>query len=363
MIETDLCVIGAGPAGLAASVEAARHGVKVTLIDENLKAGGQLFKQIHKFFGSKEHHAGIRGFNIGENMLKEAYSLGVDIRLRTLAYGIFENNTIGINEIDEMKNGLIKPIKIIIATGALENALAFPGWTLPGVMGGGAAQTLMNLYGLRPGRKAVMVGSGNVGLIVSYQLMQAGVEIAALVEAADKISGYLVHARKLLRAGVPIYLSATVKEAVGTNCVEKVILVSLDENFQPISGTETELEADTVCIATGLSPLNELARMADCSLCFSKSLGGFIPIHDKNMKTTNDDIYIAGDISGIEEASSAMEEGRIAGIAVAESLGRIDKKNAEQLKAVCYERLCQLREGPFGEARQKAKKALWKEVD
>lgn len=358
MIKTDLCVIGAGPAGLGAAIEAATYGVKVTLLDENMKAGGQLFKQIHKFFGSKEHMAGIRGFDIGEKMLKDAGDLGIDIRLRTLAYGIFEDNIIGINAIDEMKNGLIEAKKIIIATGALENALAFPGWTLPGVMGGGAAQTLMNLYGLRPGKKVVMVGSGNVGLIVSYQLMQAGVKVIALVEAAEKISGYMVHLRKLLRAGVPVYLSATIKEAIGKNFVEKVVLVSLDQNFEKILDTEIEIEADAVCIATGLSPLTELARMAGCDFTYIKSLGGFIPVHDRNMKTTNNDIYVAGDIAGIEEASSAMEEGRIAGIAVAEALSKISGSEAKVLKDACIDRLNQLREGPFGYLRQSGKEEL-----
>ncbi|MBQ6496924.1 MAG: FAD-dependent oxidoreductase, partial [Firmicutes bacterium] len=108
MINTDICIIGAGPAGLAAAIEAAQAGAKVTLIDENHKAGGQLFKQIHKFFGSKAHQAGIRGFDIGENLVREARNLGVDIRLRTDAYGIFEDGIIGINSIDEEKNGLVK---------------------------------------------------------------------------------------------------------------------------------------------------------------------------------------------------------------------------------------------------------------
>ncbi|MCL2388366.1 MAG: NAD(P)/FAD-dependent oxidoreductase [Defluviitaleaceae bacterium] len=355
MITTDLCVIGAGPAGLAAAIEAAKQGVSVTIIDENIRAGGQLFKQIHKFFGSKEHHAGVRGFDIGEKLLKEAGSLGVDIRLRTAAYGIFEGNKIGIHASIDKRNGIVDAKKVIIATGGMENSPAFSGWTLPGVMGAGAAQTLANLYGIKPGEKAIMVGSGNVGLIVSYQLMQSGVEVVALVEAANKISGYLVHARKLLRAGVPIYLSATVKEAIGTKCVEKAILISNN-------GTELELEADTICIATGLSPLSELASMAGCAFSYNKTLGGFVPLHDRNMKTSNDDIYVAGDVSGIEEASTAMEEGRIAGISVAQALNKLSNTEAEDLIEKCYTRLNQLREGSFGAIRQTAKEALFKEA-
>lgn len=361
MIKTDLCIIGAGPAGLAASIEAAKLGVKVAIIDENHLAGGQLFKQIHKFFGSKAHQAGVRGIEIGENMLNEAQKLGVEFHLRTVAYGLFEKNVVGVNKIDEKKNGLIQAQKIILATGATENALSFPGWTLPGVMGAGAAQTLMHIHRLKPGNRVLMVGSGNVGLIVTYQLLQARINVIGLVEAADKISGYIVHARKIQRAGVPIYLSTTVKEAKGTNYVEKAVIVSLDQNFCEIKGTEEEIDVDTICIATGLSPLAELAWMAGCEFLYSKDLGGFVPLHDDDMQTTKEGIYVAGDIAGIEEASSAMEEGRIAGIAAAEALGYIKKDEAKLIKEEYRKRLNELREGPFGRKRSEAKKILIKE--
>ena len=343
MIKTDICVIGAGPAGLTAAIEARKCGAEVILIDENQRAGGQLFKQIHKFFGSKEHQAGVRGIDIGDALLREAIELGVQIRLRTVAYGIFEDGIIGIHDIDEEKLGLISAKKTIIATGAVENALPFDGWTKPGVMGAGAAQTLMHLYRLKPGNKIVMVGSGNVGLIVSYQLMQAGVEVVALVEAAPKISGYMVHARKLLRAGVPIYTQTTVKEVKGENGVEKVLLRSTVQD-EDMKDAPIELTADTVCIAVGLSPLAELAHLAGCDFTFTKSLGGFVPIHDENMKTSQNDIYVAGDIAGIEEASSAMEEGRIAGISACERLNLVSGEELKTYKESCYTRLAGLRQ-------------------
>lgn len=361
MIKTEVCIIGAGPAGLAAAIEAAKHGAKVIVLDENHLAGGQLFKQIHKFFGSKSHQAGVRGIEIGENMLEKAKNLGVEFHLRTVAYGLFQDNVIGINKIDERRNGLIKAQRIILATGATENALTFPGWTLPGVMGAGAAQTLMHIHRLKPGNRVLMVGSGNVGLIVSYQLLQAGVKVVGLVEATDEISGYIVHARKIQRAGVPIYLRTTVKEAIGEKEVRKAVLVSLDRDFCQVQGTETELDVDTICIATGLSPLSELAWMAGCKFIYIKDLCGFIPVHDKNMETTKKGIYVAGDIAGIEEASSAMEEGRIAGIAAAESLGHIEASKAKELKEEYAKKIDELREGPFGQKRRFAKEQLIKE--
>ncbi len=353
MKTTDIAVIGAGPAGLSCAVEAAKAGAKVTVLDENLKPGGQLFKQIHKFFGSREHRAGTRGFRIGRQLLEETERLGVEVLLDAAVYGIYEDRLIAF--ITNGKDHTLKAEKIVMATGASENALAFPGCTLPGVMGAGAAQTMINVNRVLPGQKIVMVGSGNVGLIVSYQLMQAGADVVALIEAAPKIGGYGVHASKIRRAGVPIYISTTIKEVVGKEKVEEVITVELDEKWQQVKGTEKQFNADTVCLAVGLSPLTELAWMAGCEFTFIPALGGHVPIHDRNMETTLKGIYVAGDITGVEEASSAMEEGRLAGVACAESLGYYDEKQALELKNQIWGRLDALRTGPFGEGRFTAK--------
>lgn len=357
MIETECAIVGAGPAGMSAAIEAARAGVRVSLFDENPRPGGQLIKQIHKFFGSKDHRAGIRGIDIGQQLLKDAQDLQVNIQLDTVVWGIFEKNTLGI-----AKKGLVDRVsakKIILASGASENMVAFPGWTLPGVMGAGAAQTLMNLHRILPGKRVLMVGSGNVGLIVSYQLLQAGAEVVALIEAAKKIGGYLVHAAKVKRIGVPIYTSHTVKEAQGTHSVEKAVITKVDERWNPIQGTEMEIKVDTICIAAGLSPLAELAWMAGCSFIWCAELGGHIPVHDENLETTVKGLYVAGDVTGIEEASTAMEEGRLAGTAVAQSLGYTDEEKVKTIRSEINSRLAELRKGPFGDFRQKAKESIF----
>jgi thioredoxin reductase len=358
MKRTQVAIVGAGPAGLAAAIEVARAGGKVTLLDENSRPGGQLFKQIHKFFGSREHKAGVRGFRIGEQLLEDTKRLGVEVLLDSPVYGIFRDFTIGY--INANKEYSIKAERIILATGASENALAFPGATLPGVMGAGAAQTLINVHRVLPGKKVIMVGSGNVGLIVSYQLMQAGADVVALIEAAPEIGGYGVHASKIRRAGVPIYTSHTIKEVFGKDCVEGAVIVQLGGDWQPIEGTERILKADTVCIAVGLNPLSELAWLAGCEFAFIPELGGHVPKHDLNMETTLKGLYVAGDITGVEEASSAMEEGRLAGIACAESLGLYPHDAAERLKQEVRERLNALRTGPFGQKRRDAKDRLVK---
>jgi thioredoxin reductase len=351
--KTDVVVIGAGPAGLAAAIEVARAGGDAVLIDENASPGGQLFKQIHKFFGSKEHLAGVRGFEIGEMLLEETKKLGVNVFLNAPVYALFPDKTVMY-----ASNGVQQGIQaehVIIATGASENALAFPGSILPGVMGAGAAQTMINVHRVLPGKRILMIGSGNVGLIVSYQLMQAGADVVALIEAAPAIGGYGVHAAKIRRAGVPIYVSHTIKRAIGDGQVEQAEIVQIDQHWQPVPGTEIVLNVDTICLAVGLTPLIELASMIGCELTFIPALGGHIPKHTENMETTIPGVYIAGDISGIEEASSAMEEGRLAGVASAEALGYYDAAQAGALKQVIWKRLDALRTGSFGLKRKHAK--------
>jgi thioredoxin reductase len=354
--EVELVVVGAGPAGLSAAIEAAKAGAEVLVCDENAKAGGQLFKQIHKFFGSRAHQAGTRGIDIGQNLLDEVEKSGVDVRLEAVVWGIFSDKRVGI--VHNGKNTLVKAKKILLATGAAENVLAFPGWTLAGVMGAGAIQTMVNVHRVLPGKRILMVGSGNVGLIVSYQLLQAGAEVAAIVEAMARVGGYAVHASKVVRAGVPILTSTTIKEAKGNGKVEKAIIIKLDDKFKQIAGTEKEIEADVICIAVGLSPLAELAWLAGCKFADVSELGGFLPIHNEDMETTVEGIYVAGDLAGIEEASTAIEEGRLAGIAIAERLGHISQTQAQQKKQEILERTEQLRDGPFGIDRRKAKEEL-----
>ena len=356
MIEAEVAIIGAGPAGLCASIEAAKRGLEVLLFDEHSRAGGQLFKQIHKFFGSQDHKAGRRGFEIARELMEEAENLRIELCLESRALGLFEDKVIGIE-----KNRQIQAVKaeaIILATGASENSIAFPGWTLPGVMGAGAVQTMVNLHRVLPGKRVLMVGSGNVGLIVCYQLLQAGADVVAVVEAKGEIGGYGVHSARVRRAGVPILISHTVVQANGRDGVESAIIGQVDEQGRAISGSERVLNVDLICLAVGLSPLAELAWMAGCRCLFSSELGGYVPVHDRDMRTTERGIYVAGDISGVEEASTAMEEGRLAGISVAQELGYIDNLEAGRIKKEINQRLRYLRQGPFGNNRYKAKKEV-----
>lgn len=366
MLKKDVLVIGAGPAGLAASIEAGKYGASVLLVDLNMQPGGQLFKQIHKFFGSSAHRSGTRGYDIGKQLLKEAEESDVEIWMQSTVIGIFPGNKIAIEKgLDSGEKEMVtmQAKKIIIATGASENAIRFKGWTTPGVMGAGAAQTMINVNHVKPGQKIVMLGTGNVGLIVSYQLMQAGCDVVSLIEAAPKIGGYAVHAAKIRRAGVPIRLQHTIIEAKkgADGCVCGCVIAQVDEHFQPIPGTEETIACDTIALAAGLKPTMDLVKLAGCKLTFNGPFGGYIPLHNERMETSCEGVFVAGDTTGVEEANTALEEGKIAGISAAEDLGLLTADAASDKRAEIWNRLHSLRLGPFGERRMIEKEVVMDE--
>jgi len=345
--QVEIMVIGGGPAGLCAALSASSIGAKVLLVERDSTPGGQLVKQTHKFFGSKKQYAGDRGIHIGQMLLKKATNEpNIEIWTNSTVLGIYEDGVITVE--NEEKHTKIKPEKIILATGAAEKFLAFAGNDLPGIYGAGAVQTLMNVDGVKPAESVVMVGAGNIGLIVSYQLKQAGVNVAAVIEGSSKIGGYLVHASKIRRAGIPVLTRHTILEALGNDRVEGAIIAEIDDKWHPIPGTERKIQCDTICLAVGLSPLSELARQAGCEMVYIRELSGHVPRVDKYLETTRPGIYCAGDVSGIEEASSAMVEGRLAGINAAESLGYTDAE-VNILRKDAMDELDELRSGETGE--------------
>lgn len=342
--DAEILVVGGGPAGLEAALWAAKSGASVTLVDQNPRLGGQLIKQTHKFFGSARENAGTRGITIARNLVEEVGSNpGIGIYSGFTAFGWFQG---AVGAADSKGVVLFHPRKTIIATGAAEKMLVFRNNDLPGVFGAGAAQTLMNVYGIKPGNRVLMVGAGNVGLIVSYQLMQAGVEVAAVIEGAPRVGGYLVHASKIARNGVPIMIRHTVLEAVGSDRVEAAIIAEVDAKWQPIAGTEQRIECDTICLSAGLKPSTELLEQAKVDLVFSPELGGWVAKRNWAMRTSNPDVFAAGDASGVEEASTAMMEGKIAGLQAAYDLGH-GGVSAEEQKETRHN-LDELRAGPFG---------------
>ena len=293
-------VIGGGPSGILAAIELGRRGVETLLIDDKHELGGKLTLQTHGFFGSvADCWAGTRGFDIGHILTGQVESLdSVEIWLNASAVGVFKDKKVGV--VHNKKYVLVEPENILVATGAREKSLAFPGCDMPGVYGAGAFQTLVNRDLVRPTERLFIIGGGNVGLIGGYHAIQAGIEVVGLVEALPKCGGYKVHEDKLKRLGVPVYTSHTVLRVDGKDEVERVTIAEIDKNWQPIKGTEHTFDVDTVLIAVGLSPVDELYKKA-------KEFG--FPV------------WSAGDAEEIAEASAAIFSGKIAGRKMLLALG------------------------------------------
>ncbi len=321
-IETDVLIVGGGPAGLSAALQLGERGVKTLIVDDKDRLGGKLVLQTHKFFGSiNDCYAGTRGIDIAtilkEELLKHKC---IKVWLNSTAMYVFSDKKVGIVT-DGKKYSIVKPKVVLNAAGAREKSLVFPGNTLPDVYGAGAFQTLVNRDLIKPAKRLFVVGGGNVGLIAAYHALQAGIHVVGLIEALPEVGGYQVHANKIRRLGVPIYTGHTILSANGSENVESVTVCKIDESFRPIKGAEKTYECDTVLIAVGLSPVNEFFKQA---------------------KQARIKIFDAGDAKEIAEASSAMFSGKIAGRKIAVVLG----KESRPVPKAWYEKANTLKRHP-----------------
>ena len=308
-VRTDILIIGAGPAGLAAAAELGRMGYQVLVADDKAQAGGKLVLQTHKFFGSEaDCYAGTRGIEIAHILEDEAKRHpSVTILTNAPVVGIYKDRKAGIY-LNYESYLLVEFTALVVAAGAREKALHFPGWDLPGVIGAGAFQTLVNRDLVRAYRKILIIGSGNVGLIAAYHALQAGIAVAGIIEVAGRVNGYQVHADKIRRMGVPISLNSTILKAEGRDKVNRAIVAAVDEKSQPVAGTARAYEVDAVLIAAGLSPCNEFLEQAQRY--------GIMAV-------------AAGDAAEIAEASSAIYGGKTAAMDLASMLGKKIIVNSE----------------------------------
>ncbi|MFA6617986.1 MAG: FAD-dependent oxidoreductase [Candidatus Neomarinimicrobiota bacterium] len=315
----DVLVVGGGPSGLIAALELAEMDFKIILVDDKSNLGGKLLLQTHKFFGSKEDcYAGTRGHEIAkilENKIKAHKN--IKIMCDTMVAGIFKDKKAGLF-VENKAYHLVDFKGIIISTGARERSLIFPGNHLPGVYGAGAFQTLVNRDLVKSSDEIFIVGSGNVGLIAAYHALQAGIKVKGICDILPEPSAYKVHADKIKRMGVPLYMKHTILHAEGDDKLQKITIAKINDNNRPILETAKTFKVDTLLIAVGLAPIDSFFNMAE-QFAFP------------TVKT--------GDADEIAEASSAMFGGHIAGLQMAKKLGKnikIDEdlyRKAEILKS------------------------------
>ncbi|GLW48632.1 oxidase [Streptomyces sp. NBRC 14336] len=333
-----LAVIGAGPAGLAATLAAAARGVRVSLIDAASEAGGQFYRQPSQALGARRpdalHHQ-WRTWQRLHSGLRQYVAAGTVTHLTEHHVWLVERESHGFTVHallgpEQREPSAVRADAVLLATGGYEKVLPFPGWTLPGVVTAGGAQAMLKGFLAVSGRTAVVAGTGPLLLPVATGLAAAGVHIAALVESADPRAfvrrsralaaepGKLVegagYAVRLLRHGVRTLTRHTVVEAHGTDRVEAVTVAALDRAGRVRPGTERRIPCDTLAVGHGMLPHTDLADTLGCRIDSAA-------VHvDEEQRTDVPGVWAAGEATGIGGAALSLAEGHIAGRSAAARL-------------------------------------------
>ncbi|MGD2142030.1 MAG: 2Fe-2S iron-sulfur cluster-binding protein [Candidatus Bathyarchaeota archaeon] len=322
-LSTEFLVVGGGPAGMSAAIEAGQRDVDALIVDDKDQLGGQLIKQTHTFFSDIKYAAGKRGYKLGEEMIAKLDQLpNVRTLTETSAVGYYPKENVMLMKGPHNTTIKVSAKKYLISTGAYEKTLVFENNDLPGVYGAGGVQTLLNVYGVKPGNRGILLGTGNVALIVAYHLLQAGIEVAGVYAPSfRRVRGYFVHAAKIQRHGIPIVTRHTIVKALGKKHVEGAIMTKLNTDYSHVEGSQFKVDCDFICIGVGLNPAYDLVQLFNPKMVRNGTLGGFVPVRDRTYRFA-ENAYIAGDCGSIEEATTAVLEGGLAGLYVTEALGR-----------------------------------------
>ena len=348
MKDPELIVIGAGPGGIAAAVEAAKAGVTTTILDENPKPGGRIYGQFSDGFKLVNPKFLGPDYEKGKVLLAEfdTFREKIDYLQDALVFGTFENRIMTFHQAG--KGHRIPFNKLIVATGAYDRPVPFPGWTLPGVLTTGGAQTLVKMQRVLPGKNILFAGTGPLQLVVANQVLDGGGKVEAILEAGEinnwlkLLKGFsrnwglltdgLQYIRGIRKAGVPLLRRHIILEARGDRQVEEAIIAEVDQDWRAIEKTRRALKVDTICIGYGLVPSVELKRLVGCKHRYDPDLGGWIPVRNEDMETSVPGVFAVGDGAGAAGSSVAMFEGRIAGISIARSLGHLSSEEAAKRK-------------------------------
>ncbi|MEV0640476.1 NAD(P)/FAD-dependent oxidoreductase [Streptomyces sp. NPDC050619] len=331
-MRTDLAVIGAGPAGLAAALAAARRGVRVTLVDAAREAGGQFYRQPAAELRARRPEALHHQWRTWER-LRDGLAAST-VRFLTDHHVWFverESDHFTVHALlgpDQEEPVTVRADAVLLATGGHETVLPFPGWTLPGVVTAGGAQAMLKSGLVTPGRRAVVAGTGPLLLPVATGLAAAGVEVAALVESADpkafvrhgralaaKLPEGAGYAARLLRHRVRFLARHTVVRAHGEDTLTGVTVAALGPDGRVRPGTERHLPCDTLAVGHGMLPHTDLAESLGCRLA-----GAAVQVDDEQ-RTTVPGVWAAGEATGIGGAALSLAEGHIAGRSIAARLG------------------------------------------
>ena len=297
----DVIVIGAGPAGLAAALEARKNGAeKVLLLDRMADLGGILNQCIHNGFGLHYFKEELTGPEYAERFINELSKSDIEVLCNCMVLDLSQD--LSINAIHREHGYMqLKSRAIVLAMGCRERtrgAIGIPGSRPAGVLAAGAAQLYMNIEGYQIGKRVVILGSGDIGLIMARRLTLEGAEVLGVFELMPYSGGLTRNIVQCLHDyNIPLYLSHTVTEIRGDRRVEQVVVQEVDSKMRPLAGTEMVIDCDTILLSVGLIPENELSRMGGVQI--DPRTGG--PVVWENMETSIPGIFACGNVAHVHD--------------------------------------------------------------
>ena len=308
MREYELVIIGGGPAGLAAAVAAHKAGVTdILILERDNELGGILNQCIHNGFGLHTFKEELTGPEYADRFIQQAKELNIPYKLNTMVLDLAPDKTVtAMNREDGLFQ--IKPKAVVLAMGCRERprgALNIPGFRPAGIYTAGTAQRLVNMEGYLPGRKCVILGSGDIGLIMARRMTLEGAEVKVVAELMPYSGGLKRNIVQCLDDyGIPLKLSHTVVDIKGRERVEAIVIAEVDEKLRPIPGTEIEYECDTLLLSCGLLPENELSRAAGVDI--NPLTNG--PRVNEQLETSVPGVFAAGNVLHVHDLVDFVSE-------------------------------------------------------
>ena len=357
----DLAIVGAGPAAMAAAGLASGHGLSVMVIDEQPRPGGQFLHQPPAEFSVAGWLPG-RLYAHAKTVLADAIAgEDIDWRLGQTVLGLFPRRDDSGHRLwlaTPSSTTMVAARTVLLANGAYDLPVVFPGWTLPGVMATGGIQTFIKSQQLLPGARFVLAGSHPLQLIVADQIVRAGGTVAAVIfaQSAARAARLAAHPliamrhgaqlgaiagiiARLTAAGVPIRFGQAVVEAEGGTALDAVHVAPLTRAGAIVPDAASTIPCDRLGLCYGFLASSELARQAGAACDWRAEQGGWIVHHDRWMRSTVPDLWVAGEITGVAGADVALEEGRLAALGILQKLGRLMPERAEKLARPVRRRL------------------------
>ena len=340
----NVIIIGSGFAGIVAAEKLADSGLSILLVDENIHIGGQLLRKIPEELGEYSSYKPEKVKKIGFGFVNQVKNNKIEIMNKTTLVGIYENQEILLEQ-DRIRTISLKYDVLLFATGARERFLPFKGWTLPGVYSTGMLQVLMKSSGVLPAKKMLIAGSGLFLFAAGYEYLKNGGKLLGILELStmsDKVKflPQLTHQfakfseggkflGKIIFSGVPVRFRKKVIEARGDKALEEVVVAKVDRKGSIISGSEKTYSTQALAVGYGFVPNIEAPQLAGCELEYSPDKGGWTVKVNDRLETTIENIFAAGEITGVGGAFKSITEGEIAAAAILNKLELSDDTTAE----------------------------------